>query len=85
MVLLVGSLLLYSGPGKTEGWVIAVIVLILLLAVVGLVSLLRLGFGAAEPNLTPAQKEGTSALPLLLLAVGITLAICYFMAVSAKG
>ena len=80
----VGLLLLYGGAGKTEGWVIAIIVAVLLLALVGLFSLLKLGFGAVEPTLTPTQKEGTSALPLLLLAIGITLVICYFMASAGK-
>jgi len=80
----VGLVLLYGGAGKTEGWVIAIIVAVLLLALVGIFSLLRLGFGAVEPNLTPTQKEGASALPLLLLAVAVTVVICYFMASAVK-
>jgi nucleoside permease NupC len=83
MFLLVNTVLLYHANAKLDGMTITVIVSVLLLAIIGLISLFRLGFGAVEPSLTPKQKEGMGALPLLLVAVGITLLICYFL--TSKG
>jgi len=85
MALLVGAILLYQGSAKLDGWVLTGMVVVLLLAVVGLVSLLRLGFGAAEPHLQPKQREGLGALPLLLIAVGITLLLGYYLASASAG
>jgi len=85
MLLLLGSLLLYGGrDASSAGGILAVIVLVLLLALVGLVSLLRLGFGAAVPTPAPKRREGMSALPLLLVAVGITLLLGYFLVSTSK-
>ena len=85
MFFLVGTILLYQGNAKLDGWTITVIVGVLLLAVIGLISLFRLGFGAVEPNLTPKQREGMGALPLLLIAIAITLLAGYFLASASAG
>jgi hypothetical protein len=85
MVLLLGSLLLYGGRDtESLGGILAVIVIVLLLALVGLVSLIKMGFGAAVPTAAPKQKEGSNAMPLLLAAVGITLLLCYLLVSFAK-
>ena len=85
MALLVGAILLYHASAKLDGWVITGIVVVLLLAVVGLVSLFKLGFGAAAPHLQPKQREGLGALPLLLIAVGITLLLGYYLMSASVG
>jgi hypothetical protein len=85
MLLLVGALLLYGGrDASSAGGILAVIVIVLLLALVGLVSLLRLGFGEVVTNPAPKQREGMKALPLLLVAVGITLLLGYFLVSVSK-
>jgi hypothetical protein len=85
MLLLIGSLLLYGGrDASSAGGVLAVIVIVLLLALVGLFSLLRLGFGTVVPNPAPKQREGMKALPLLLVAVSITLLLGYFLVSASK-
>jgi hypothetical protein len=85
MFLLVGTILLYHADATLDGWTIAIITGILLLAVAGLISLFRLGFKAVEPSLTPKQREGVGALPLLLIAVTIALVIGYFLASASGG
>ena len=85
MALLVGAILLYQGSAKLDGWVITGIAVVLLLAVVGLVSLLKLGFGTAASSLQPKQREGLGAIPLLLIAVGMTLLLGYCLASASAG
>jgi len=86
MALLASSLLLYGGrDADSVGGILAVGVVVLLLALVGLVSLLRLGFGAVASTPTPKQHDGMKAMPLLLVAVGITLLLGYFLVSASKG
>jgi hypothetical protein len=80
MLSLIATILLYQGSASLDGWTIAVIAGVLLLAVIGLISLFRLAFKTVEPSLTPKQREGVGALPLLLIAVAIALLIVYFLA-----
>jgi hypothetical protein len=84
MFSLVGAILLYQGSAALDGWTIAVIAGVLLLAVIGLISLFRLAFKTVEPGLTPKQREGVGALPLLLIAVAVALVIGYFLASGAQ-
>jgi hypothetical protein len=79
-----GTILLYQGSASLDRWTIAIITGVLLLAVIGLISLFRLGFKAVEPSLTPKQREGVGALPLLCMAVVIALVMGYFLASGGK-
>jgi nucleoside permease NupC len=85
MLSLIGSILLYHADATLDGWTTAIIVGVLLLAVIGLISLFRLGFKTVEPSLTPKQREGVGALPLLLIAVAIALVMGYFLASASGG
>jgi nucleoside permease NupC len=84
MLSIIDSILLYHADATLDGWTTAVIVGVLLLAVIGLISLFRLGFKAVEPSLTPKQREGVGALPLLCMAVVIALVMGYFLASGGK-
>jgi hypothetical protein len=85
MFSLIGTILLYQGSASLDRWTIAIISGVLLLAVIGLISLFRLGFKTVEPSLTPKQREGMGALPLLLIAVAIALVMGYFLASASGG
>jgi formate hydrogenlyase subunit 3/multisubunit Na+/H+ antiporter MnhD subunit len=76
--LLLDALLLYSGAGTTPIGVIAAIIIIIALAIAGFVSLVRVGFKSLDLN--EKSKESSKAIPLLLVAIGITVGICLLLA-----
>jgi formate hydrogenlyase subunit 3/multisubunit Na+/H+ antiporter MnhD subunit len=77
-LLLLDTLLLYSGAGTTPIGVIAALIIIVALAIVGFVGLVRVGFKSLD--LKEESKENSKAIPLILVAIGITVGICLLLA-----